>query len=84
MLYTRGHRDMAAFTAQQTASGPPGQVFRYSSGDSNLLAASLRGMVGEGQYADYPWRALFEPLGITQACGSGMQPALSSLPRTST
>ncbi|MDK1394073.1 serine hydrolase domain-containing protein [Pseudomonas protegens] len=67
MLYTRGHRDMAAFTAQQTASGPPGQVFRYSSGDSNLLAASLRGMVGEGQYADYPWRALFEPLGITQA-----------------
>lgn len=67
MLYTRGHRDMAAFAAQQARSTPPGQVFRYSSGDSNLLAASLRGMVGADQYADYPWRALFEPLGITQA-----------------
>ncbi|KAF0863341.1 serine hydrolase [Pseudomonas sp. LD120] len=67
MLYTRGHRDMAAFTAQQAASSTPGQAFRYSSGDSNLLAASLRGMVGGAQYPDYPWQALFEPLGITQA-----------------
>ncbi|MGC5702846.1 serine hydrolase [Pseudomonas sp. NFXW11] len=67
MLYTRGHRDMAAFTAQQAASAAPGQAFRYSSGDSNLLAASLRGMLGDERYADYPWQALFEPLGITQA-----------------
>ncbi|MDF2394209.1 serine hydrolase [Pseudomonas sp. 3MA1] len=67
MLYTRGHRDMAAFAAQQAAAAPAGQVFRYSSGDSNLLAASLRGMVGAEQYVDYPWHALFDPLGITQA-----------------
>lgn len=67
MLYTRGHRDMAAFTAQRAASSPPGQDFRYSSGDSNLLAASLRGMVGAEKYPDYPWQALFDPLGITQA-----------------
>lgn len=67
MLYTRGHRDMAAFTAQRAASSPPGQDFRYSSGDSNLLAASLRGMVGAENYPDYPWQALFDPLGITQA-----------------
>jgi len=67
MLYTRGHRDMAAFAAQQGVASVPGRAFRYSSGDSNLLAASLRGMVGAEQYADYPWRALFEPLGITQA-----------------
>nr|BFD40124.1 serine hydrolase [Pseudomonas sp. FFPRI_1] len=67
MLYTRGHRDMAAFTAQCAASSPPGQDFRYSSGDSNLLAASLRGMVGAEKYPDYPWQALFDPLGITQA-----------------
>ncbi|UMZ13442.1 serine hydrolase [Pseudomonas sp. MPFS] len=67
MLYTRGHGDMAAFAAQQPAASAPGQVFRYSSGDSNLLAASLRAMVGAQQYADYPWHALFEPLGISQA-----------------
>ncbi|MGZ0784929.1 serine hydrolase domain-containing protein [Pseudomonas saponiphila] len=67
MLYTRGHRDMAAFAAQQATAAPAGQVFRYSSGDSNLLAASLRGIVGPERYADYPWHALFEPLGITHA-----------------
>lgn len=67
MLYTRGHRDMAAFAAQRAAFTSPGQAFRYSSGDSNLLAASLRGMLGAQPYADYPWQALFEPLGISQA-----------------
>jgi hypothetical protein len=38
MLYTRGHRDMAAFTVDQDAYAAPGQVFRYSSGDSGLLS----------------------------------------------
>lgn len=67
MLYTRGRGDMAAFTAAHAADAAPGTRFRYSSGDSNLLAAALRGMVGEQAYADYPWTALFEPLGITHA-----------------
>lgn len=67
MLYTRGHRDMAAFTAGHDAYAAPGQAFRYSSGDSNLLAAALKTMVGPARYADYPWTALFEPLGIRHA-----------------
>lgn len=67
MLYTRGRVDMAAFTAAHAAGAAPGTRFRYSSGDSNVLAAALRGMVGEQAYADYPWAALFEPLGITSA-----------------
>jgi CubicO group peptidase (beta-lactamase class C family) len=67
MLYTRGHRDMAAFTADQDAYAEPGQAFRYSSGDSNLLAAALKNIVGPQHYADYPWTALFEPLGIHHA-----------------
>ena len=67
MLYTRGHRDMAAFTAGHDAYAAPGQAFRYSSGDSNLLAAALKTMVGPERYADYPWTALFEPLGIRHA-----------------
>lgn len=67
MLYTRGRRDMAAYTAARPAAQAPGTRFLYSSGDSNVLAAALRGMVGEQAYADYPWRALFEPLGITSA-----------------
>jgi CubicO group peptidase (beta-lactamase class C family) len=67
MLYTRGHRDMAAFTADHDSYASPGQAFRYSSGDSNLLAAALKNIVGPQRYADYPWTALFEPLGIRHA-----------------
>jgi len=67
MLYTRGHRDMAAFAADHPSYAEPGQAFRYSSGDSNLLAAALKGMLGPQRYADYPWTALFGPLGIRHA-----------------
>lgn len=64
MLYTRGRDDMAGFTAGFREEVPPGTRFRYSSGDTNLLSAVLRGAVGEQAYADYPWTALFQPLGI--------------------
>jgi CubicO group peptidase (beta-lactamase class C family) len=67
MLYTRGHPDMAAFTADHGEYAKPGQAFRYSSGDSNLLAAALKTIVGPSRYPDYPWTALFEPLGIRHA-----------------
>lgn len=67
MLYTRGRTDMAAFAAQTPAETPPGERFRYSSGDSNILSAALKNIVGVKAYADYPWTALFEPLGITSA-----------------
>ncbi|USU01928.1 serine hydrolase domain-containing protein [Pseudomonas siliginis] len=71
MLYTRGHRDMAAFTAAHDSYAAAGQAFRYSSGDSNLLAVALKTMVGPARYADYPWTALFEPLGIRHAVWEG-------------
>ena len=64
MLYTRGHSDMAAFTADHDTYAEPGLAFRYSSGDSNLLSAALKSIVGSARYADYPWTAVFEPLGI--------------------
>jgi CubicO group peptidase (beta-lactamase class C family) len=67
MLYTRGHPDMAAFTADHREYAKPGQAFRYSSGDSNLLSAALKTIVGPTRYPDYPWKALFEPLGIRHA-----------------
>lgn len=67
MLYTRGRADMAAFTAALPATAAPGARFLYSSGDSNLLAATLRGMLEPGRYEDYPWQALFDPLGIRSA-----------------
>jgi CubicO group peptidase (beta-lactamase class C family) len=67
MLYTLGRADMPAFVAEHGAAAAPGTQFRYSSGDSNVLSAALKGMLGEAAYAQYPWTALFEPLGITSA-----------------
>ncbi|MBT9528658.1 MAG: serine hydrolase [Pseudomonas sp.] len=67
MLYTRGRADMPAFVASHQGEATPGSRFRYSSGDSNVLSAALKDMVGAEAYADYPWTALFEPLGITSA-----------------
>jgi CubicO group peptidase (beta-lactamase class C family) len=67
MLYTRGQHDMAGFTADHADYAKPGQAFRYSSGDSNLLSAALKNIVGPARYPDYPWSALFEPLGIRHA-----------------
>ena len=67
MLYTRGRTDMPAFVASHQGEATPGSRSRYSRGDSNVLSAALKGMVGAKVYADYPWTALFEPLGITSA-----------------
>ncbi|MBB2496625.1 serine hydrolase domain-containing protein [Aquipseudomonas ullengensis] len=67
MLYTRGRTDMAAFAAGHQLDALPGTRFRYSSGDSNVLSASLKQILGEPTYRDYPWTALFEPLGIKSA-----------------
>ncbi|NWF10318.1 serine hydrolase [Pseudomonas salomonii] len=67
MLYTRGRSDMAEFAAATEAAAGPGQAFRYSSGDSNILSAALKGMLGHKAYMSYPWDALFKPLGIHNA-----------------
>ncbi len=67
MLYTRGRSDMARFAAGHRRGQAPGTSFLYSSGDSNLLSAALKTIVGAQAYADSPWTALFEPLGILSA-----------------
>lgn len=67
MLYTRGRGDMAAFVANHPSDAEPGERFRYSSGDSTMLAAALKGMTRPDEYKNYPWKALFEPLGINSA-----------------
>lgn len=67
MLYTRGRGDMAGFTAAHPRYATSGSSYRYSSGDSNVLAEALKAMVGEQAYPDYPWTALFDRLGIRSA-----------------
>ncbi|AIR87978.1 serine hydrolase domain-containing protein [Pseudomonas cremoricolorata] len=67
MLYTRGRQDMAGYTAARPAAAAPGTRFLYSSGDSNLLAAALRGMLPEQDAGRFARQALFDPLGIGSA-----------------
>lgn len=65
MLYGRGRADMAAFAAAHELAHAPGTRWRYSSGDTNLLMAALAGTMSAEEHADYPWRALFERIGMT-------------------
>jgi CubicO group peptidase (beta-lactamase class C family) len=67
MLYGVGAGDMARFTAAQGLAVPAGTRYRYSSGDSNLLAGALAGAVGPALADDYPWEFLFDPIGMRSA-----------------
>lgn len=72
MLYGSGHADMAAYVARKGLDATPGQRWRYSSGDTNLLVATLRAALAErGQteqgWADWPWQSLFDPIGLKHA-----------------
>ena len=67
MLYTRGRADMAGFAAGHEVAQPPGSVWDYKSGDSVLLMAALRDVVGGEAYPDWPWAALFDVLGMASA-----------------
>jgi CubicO group peptidase (beta-lactamase class C family) len=68
MLFGEGQRDMAAFTAGLPLAHPPGTVFNYSSGTTNLLSRIVADIVGYGDaYRTYLDQRLFGPLGMTSA-----------------
>jgi CubicO group peptidase (beta-lactamase class C family) len=68
MLYGEGRSDAARFVATHPFRDAPGTTYMYSSGDSNILSRAVeRAYAAGGEDADYPWRRLFEPLGITSA-----------------
>lgn len=66
MLYTAGAQDMAAYTAGKDVVAVAGTRWVYSSGDSNIASAALKRPLGE-RYADYPFTAIAEPIGMTTA-----------------
>jgi len=66
MLYGEGKDDMASFVLRQPFSDLPGTAFRYSTGDSTLLAAVLDRKLAPRFGADYPWTLLFDRIGVTQ------------------
>ena len=65
MLFTCG--DMAAYAATRPLVAPPGTVWSYSSGTTNILSAVVRRAVGDEAYLDWPRRALFDRIGMESA-----------------
>jgi len=57
MLFSKG--DMAAYAESLTLKHEPGTVFNYSGGNSNILSKIIRQIVGEKDYAAFPYNELF-------------------------
>jgi CubicO group peptidase (beta-lactamase class C family) len=69
MLYLDGPKQgFASYTLSrpQRNGYVPGEQFYYSSGDTNVLMATLRAALGS-RYSSFPWDAYFSKLGIEDA-----------------
>jgi CubicO group peptidase (beta-lactamase class C family)/uncharacterized membrane protein YkvA (DUF1232 family) len=64
MLWANG--DTGAFAAAKALAHPPGTRWHYASGTTNILARAMRDLLG-ADYAAFPRRALFAPLGMASA-----------------
>ena len=69
MLFGSGKDDVAAYAANQPLEHPPGSVWSYSSGTSNIIARIVQDTVGlrGDAFGKYMREVLFEPLGMSSA-----------------
>jgi CubicO group peptidase (beta-lactamase class C family) len=63
MLYGQGQGDMGRFDAGHVMRDRPGTSWRYSSGDTCLLAKVLGQAMRPKYGASFPWPALFDRIG---------------------
>ena len=59
--------DAAGYAASSRLSAPPGSVWSYASGTTNILSSIVRRTVGESAYPSWPHRALFDRIGMSSA-----------------
>lgn len=59
MLYFRGAKDAMKYTLDLPMMAPPGELYRYSTGDSTLLTGILQAI---WRNRDFPWTSLFNKL----------------------
>ena len=65
MLFGAGAADHGAYAAARPAAHPPGTVFNYSSGTSNIIARMVCDLIGRGDAATAWMREnLFDPIGM--------------------
>ncbi len=67
MLFSTGHQDMGAYAALQPVIAPPDTHWEYSSLTSTLLMAILKNKMEPRIYDAYPWKGLFDPIGMKSA-----------------
>jgi CubicO group peptidase (beta-lactamase class C family) len=68
MLFGEGLTDMAAYAAGRPLAHPPGAVFNYSSGTSNIISGIVAQVVGPGDgYRRFLAERLFGPVGMRSA-----------------
>ena len=68
MLFGAGKDDVAAFAEARPLLHPPGTVFNYSSGTSNIVAAMVGRAVGPGDAArQYVLERVLHPIGMRSA-----------------
>ena len=69
MLFGMGKDDVAGYAESRPPAHPPGQVWSYSSGTSNVVAGILGRAIGGGGEGvrGFMERELFAPLGMTSA-----------------
>lgn len=67
MLYTKNYDDMGKYTSTKEVKFKPGTRFNYSSGETNLIMDLLKKTMSKNEYNDYPWKELFNKIGIESA-----------------
>lgn len=68
MLFGSGSADVAHFAASFPLQHPPGEVFRYSSGTTNIVSRLAGSAIGhEAAVRAFLAQRLFEPLGMSSA-----------------
>jgi CubicO group peptidase (beta-lactamase class C family) len=67
MLYGAGRKDMVAFITAHEQQEKPGTSWRYSSGDTTLLAGVLDAALRPSLGREWPWTLLLDVLGMKSA-----------------
>lgn len=62
MLFKK--RDAGIYASAFPLKHPPGEVFYYSSGTTNILSQVSRQLIGDTDYHSYPYRHLFYKIGM--------------------
>ena len=68
MLFGSGQDDVAAYAEARPLAHPPGAVFNYSSGTSNIVSALVGRLVGRGEdMRRFLLERILHPIGMTTA-----------------